>query len=458
MTTLDHAVVVGSGLAGVLTAAVLARYAGHVTVVDRDELPAGPSLRKGVPQAHHAHLLMGGGALAIEELLPGALAELYLAGARRIELPEDLVALTAYGWQNRFAGTHFMISCGRALLDWVIRDLVLRDERITLRPSTEVMDLTGDHTHITGVALRDAGPLAANLVVDASGRGSRARNWLLALGVPPVKADTVDSGLAYATRVFETPDGLPDRFPAITIMADVRSDAPGQNGVLLPIEDDRWIVTVSGTRGGEPPTDEDAFVAFARGLRHPLIGDLVANAEPVGRVHSSRSTVNRRTYFEQVPQWPAGLLVLGDALAAFNPIYGHGMSCAALSAAALDRVLRGRPPSEELAARAQRAAAASVNDAWRFATSQDVRYPGVRTRLTHKGDENESRAIVDALGGLALVDPVVSAAQFAVSTLSGSAAGLPHQYLSRLPRTAIDPAPVEPPLRPDEAAFVAARP
>src|SRR5262249_50746399 len=145
-------------------------------------------------------------------------------------------------------------------------------------------------------------------------------------------------------------------------------------------EDGRWIVTVSGTRDGEPPDDDAGFLDFARdGVRHPLVGELIRDAEPLTSVQRSRSTVNRRFHHQRLAGRPEGLVVLGDALAAFNPVYGHGMSAAAHGVLALGReVERYGPGKPGLARAAQHAVSRAADDAWVLATSQDVCYPGCR--------------------------------------------------------------------------------
>lgn len=456
-----RALVLGGGLAGMLAARALAPHVGAVTVVERDRYPDGPGLRRGVPQAQHAHLLMSGGAAVIDELLPGTVDRLLGAGAYRIGLPEGTVSLTAYGWQHRFPAAGYMVTCGRPLLDWVVREQVLRDPRVTVLEDTAVIGLCGDPGKVTGARVQPAGSsgveLDADLVVNATGRGSPLRCWLAELGAPPVEEDIVDSGIAYATRVFRAPR----RFPPVVLYADHRVPRPGQNGALLPIEDGRWIVTLSGTRGGEPSTDEDGFLAFARGIRHPLIAELIATAGPLTPVHGTRSTVNRRLRVERLAAgWPDGLVVVGDAVAAFNPVYGHGMSTAARAAAALDATVRRHGLGPGLAVAAQRAVAAAVDDAWILAAMQDICYPDCRydvvdPRLARRSPEG--RRLADLVGLAAIREPVVSAATIRVNTLSAPLDSLERaEVVAALRRPAGHPPLTGPPLTPDERAVLAA--
>jgi 2-polyprenyl-6-methoxyphenol hydroxylase-like FAD-dependent oxidoreductase len=370
-----QAVVIGGSLTGMLAAAALSGTM-NVTVVERYELPHGPLPRQGVPQARHAHLLWSGGARALEALVPGAADALLAAGGRRIAVPSDLVVLTSGGWLTRFPEQQFFLSATRDLLDWVVRDRVTRSPGVRTLPGRSVVGLRGTATAVTGVLVRDGRrdeTLEADLVVDAGGRGSSMPRWLDRLGLPPVRTDLVDSGLGYASRFFRAPPGTAD-FPAVNLQADPRQPVPGLNGTILPVEDGRWLVTLSGTRGARPTADPDAFEAFARGLRHPVIADLLSRVTPLSDVTVSHSTVNQRRRYERMRVWPEGLVVLGDALATYNPLYGHGMSVAARHALVLRDEITRRP-GPGLARRVQRGAARAADAAWALAAGQDLRYP-----------------------------------------------------------------------------------
>ncbi|MFD3843756.1 NAD(P)/FAD-dependent oxidoreductase [Streptomyces sp. NPDC058642] len=459
----SHGAVIGGGLAGMLTARALRRHVDRVTVIDRDDFPGGPDLRRGVPQARHAHLLWSGGARIIESLLPGTVERLRAAGAHRIGVQSDLVNLSPYGWQRRFPETQFLIAVSRPLLDWTVRDQVLADENITVLERTEVHELRGTSGHLTGFTVRglDSGEttaLDAEIVVDASGRGSRLRQWTAPLGVPQPEEDVVDSGITYSTRVYRAPERAAARFPMVSVYADYRSGVPGRSGLILPIEDGRWIVTLSGTRGGEPPTDEAGFTAFAEGLRHPLVGEVLATAEPDGPVRGSRSTANRRIHYDRLERWPDNLVVLGDAFAAFNPIYGHGMSSAARAIAVLDRTLRRQSGKPELAATVMRGIAAAIDDPWILAASQDVFYPDCRVEAKDPrlSEELHSRQdFSERIGTVGLSDPLVSAASAGVTTLAAPVSSLQSPAVLNTLRTGpAQPPLTEPPLTDEEWALL----
>lgn len=188
----------------------------------------------------------------------------------------------------------------------------------------------------------------------------------------------MDSGLTYASRRYRAPEPARDGYPVVSVQPDARSGRPGRGGVLLPIENGHWLVTLYGTRGGEPAADTADFARYARAeLRHPVLADLVDRAAPLTEVTLTRTTANRRHFYERMPAWPDNFAVLGDAVAAFNPVYGHGMSVAAQGAVALRAVVRrygwGAPG---LSRRIQKAVARPVSAAWDLAIGQDVFYPG----------------------------------------------------------------------------------
>ncbi|MET9295323.1 FAD-dependent monooxygenase [Streptomyces sp. NPDC003077] len=425
------AVVLGGGLAGMLAAAVLSEYA-EVFVVERDRLPAAPSCRKGLPQAHHAHTLWSGGARVIDELLPGTLQQWLQEGARRISLPSGIVSLTPRGWLRRWPESQYLIACSRDLLDWVVRRQVLDLPGVHLLEGTEAVGLLGTAEHITGVTVRDMFTdhrrrLDADLVVDASGARSAAPRWLSGLGLPAVREEVLDTGLACASRLYRAPAGSEDS-PIVSVRSDFRGALPGQNATLVPIEHGQWLVTLSGTRGGHPTKDPDRFEAFARQLRHPLVGELISSAEPLTDVRITHGTANRRRHFERMDAWPTGFTVLGDAVATCNPLYAQGMSVAARQVAALSCVLRKHSLDDpSVAEKVQRGVGRALGGPWSMATGRDACAEATGTRPP--ASARLRRGLTDRVLWAATGRPAVSRALFDVLSLSAP--------LTRLMRPAV---------------------
>lgn len=416
-----HAVVIGGSLAGLLAAAVLAEHA-TVTIIDADLLPEGPQARRGLPQARHVHLLWSGGARAIEEILPGITDDWTAAGAFRRSLPTDLVTKTAHGWLPRHGEMQFNISCSRDLLDSVVRSRVMGLPGVTTLQQSRVRGLEGTAARITGVRVdtpeEEGRLIGADLVVDASGRGSRAGAWLEALGMSDLKQAKVDSGLVYATRIFEAPDGAHTMgFPIVNVQSDPRVPVPGQTATIVPIEGGRWQVTLSGTRGGQPTDDPDAFIPFAKGVRDPIVGELLEGKKPLTDVAVTQGTANRRVYFEKA-DLPDGFFAVGDSVATFNPLYGQGMTVAAQGLLAVRALLRAKGLAHPAIGReAQRAIAPQVAVAWDLATSQDILYPGA-TGIKPRAGAGLLNAYVDRLMTGATTEKSLTAALLQVITMN----------------------------------------
>ncbi|MCP9963607.1 FAD-dependent monooxygenase [Streptomyces somaliensis] len=376
-----HAVVIGGSVAGLLAARVLADHAERVTVVERDRYPAGIEPRAGVPQGRHLHVLLEGGQHAMESLLPGVVEELLAGGAPRLGMPEDVVQWEAGSWHRRTDAAVHIITASRPMVEQVVRRRVLADPRITAVQGTEAVGLSGDASRVRGVLVRGRGtgpeaeprPIAADLVVDASGRGTRASRWLAALGAEPPHEETVDTGLAYATRIYRHERHGDDTDAGGYFVVPHPRQPYG--GVALPMEDGRFLVTLSGLRGQEPPGDGAAFEEYAARLPHPVLRDWMAEAEPVSPVYGFRATANVRRRYDRPGRRPAGFLATGDALCTVNPVYGQGMSTAAMTAVALRDALadRRRTPTT---LRVQRALLRASRQAWDISAGADKRMPG----------------------------------------------------------------------------------
>ncbi|MFJ7149045.1 FAD-dependent oxidoreductase [Streptomyces sp. NPDC100445] len=394
----SRVVVIGGSIAGMFAAAAVKDHVDAVDIVEAHHLPEGPHPRTGVPQAVHVHMLQTGGAEAIETLVPGSIDLLLAAGAHRVPVTTNMVVYSPEGWYRRWRkATHYVISASRDLTDFVVREQVLEDPRISVHTHTRAVGLLGGSGKVTGVRVR-AGDgteteLDAELVIDASGRATRTPQWLGRLGITRLVKEEIDSGLVYASRVYQAP--VPTRnWPVVGIQADPRSPGQSKAGAILPIEGDRWHVSLIGARGEHPTGDAEAFEPFARTLRHPLLADLLAHARPLTGVSLTHSTTNRRYRYERLPRWPEGLVVLGDSVAVFNPVYAQGISAAAQGALAL-RELLAQGLTTGLARRAQRAIARPIDNAWALATGQDIhsgtgtgtskgRSPNFTDRLLHR--------------------------------------------------------------------------
>ncbi|WP_433579763.1 FAD-dependent oxidoreductase [Nocardia brasiliensis] len=412
MNARGHAVVLGAGIAGLLTARVLSEHFAQVTIFERDG-DADGALRRGVPQARHLHGLLDRGRTIIEQLYPGFTSEMAARGA---STAEALVGTRWYVGGSRVAPASTgltSVMATRPLLESVLRQRTLAAPGVRLCEGT-ARGLIGDAHRVRAVSVAGAyGAQAqdADLVVDATGRGSRAPMWLNAIGADAPEEDRLDVDLGYASRMFRrTPGQLGDHSSVI-----ISTGSNGRGGGAIRVEGDRWHVTLAGMLGDHPPTDTAGFAAFAATIAAPDIHELVTGAEPLDDAvpHRFRSPVRRR--FERLHRAPQGFLVLGDALCSFNPLYAQGMAVAAQQAQALRECLGAGTASAELPGRFYAAAAGVVDVAWQLASGADLGHPGVvgprspRTRLTN--------AYVSRVQRAAQVDPVVARTFLRVANL-----------------------------------------
>lgn len=383
----EHAVVIGGSMAGLLAARVLSRHVERVTVIDRDSFPAEPVFRKGVPQARHLHVLLGKGRELLERLFPGFTAEMAAAGAPLLNFSRDTLWQTPAGWSERYETPgDLLLSSSRILLEHTVRQRLLASGRVRLLEDTDVTGLTAtpDRATVTGVTVqsrvRTGGEraaveaIAADLVVDASGRTSPAPGWLTALGYDAPEEVTINSFLGYASRLYRMPERRNGDWRILFLQPSAPETKRG--AALFPIEGGRWIVTLAGAGRDYPPTDETGFLDFARGLRTPLLYEAIKDAEPLSGIHGYQQTQNQRRYYERMRRRPERFLITGDAVCAFNPIYGQGMTVAADDAVALHRCLvRSGGDLAGLAERFQKMIARSNNNVWLIAVGEDMRYP-----------------------------------------------------------------------------------
>jgi 2-polyprenyl-6-methoxyphenol hydroxylase-like FAD-dependent oxidoreductase len=382
----DRAVVLGASMAGLCAARVLADAYGQVTVIDRDELPETPMHRRGVPHGRHIHGLLARGQQALEELFPGFTAELVAQGVPTGDLLAD-TRLYLSGHRLRQAHTGLVVlSASRPVLEGHVRARVRALLNVRFVDRCDVVGLaTLDGRRVTGArVLRRADGsaeelLGADLVVDTTGRGSRTPAWLEALGYPRPPKEQVRIGLGYATRIYRQRRGALGGDMAVLQAATPQHP---RAGALQVLEGDRWLLTLAGILGDHPPTDPDGFLAFARSLRFPDLYETVRDAEPLDDPVPFRFPASVRHRYDRLDRFPDGLLVMGDAVCSFNPIYGQGMSVAALEALTLRGHLeRGTQPQPR---RFFRNLARVVNVPWDMAAGGDLVFAGVQGRRTWK--------------------------------------------------------------------------
>ncbi|MCX3059906.1 FAD-dependent oxidoreductase, partial [Streptomyces beihaiensis] len=408
-----HAVVIGSSLAGLTAARALANSMDRVTVIERDRLPAGPRWRRGVAQARHAHNLMMAGHQGLDVLFPGVGKQLLAAGMVRVGMPQDMLLLGPGGWTPRFESDLAMLTGTRDVIDAVVRERLSADPKVTIVEEHEAVGLEpGPGDTVTGVWVRgrdreaptgwgERHLLKAEFVVDATGRTSRAPQWLVELGYEAPQESVADARTTYASAVFAPPPGHVADWKCMLLMASPQTP---RQGILNPIEDGRWMVSVSESGGRRPATDHAGLLSAAGRLRDPVLRDVLESATPLGPVHGSGRTENRWRHYEKLRRWPDRFLVIGDAFGAFNPSYGQGMSTAVQSALTLDGMLRRHGTAAGLTHRLRKALARTLAPAWQLATTMDLSYPWVAEAYPPDLMTRFGKRYMDRVAAAALTD------------------------------------------------------
>ncbi|MBX9257781.1 FAD-dependent monooxygenase [Desmonostoc muscorum CCALA 125] len=338
-----QAVVIGGSIAGLLAAKVLTKYFERVTVIERDNFTPEAEHRHGVPQSPHVHTLLKRGLQSLEELFPGIEAQLADSGASAIDWGNDLPWLGFAGWAPRFNSGLITHTCSRNLLEQTIRSRLAAEDNLVFMQEGQVISLlsSSDRSSVTGVRVRFRNQpetdLTADLVVDASGRNSPAAQWLEAMGYAAPQETVINSFLGYASCWYQPPANL--QYDWQCLYVTVQPPNNNRGGVIYKVEGNRWILTLIGVGKDYPPTDKDGFLDFARSLRSPIIYEAIKDAQPLSSIYGYRRTENRLRHYEKLKRLPEGFVLVGDAVCAFNPVYGQGMTVAALDALTLDQCL-----------------------------------------------------------------------------------------------------------------------
>lgn len=379
-----HAVVIGGSIAGLLAARVLSDHFARVTILERDPVADEPEVRKGQPHTRHLHGLLAKGVDVMGRYFPDLLAGLQQNGAIVADMGAGMRWFTFGGYRLQTPTGMMGVLMSRPMLEWQIRRRLLAIGNVRMIDQVDVQGLEFDEKkqRVTGVraALRTSGgspyTYVADLVIDAGGRSALTPRWLQEAGYDHAVESTVKINMGYATRIYRRRPG--DLQGAELLLVTAAGPHDKRSGMVFPIEGDRWIVSLSGINGDHPPLDEHGFLDFARSLQAPDVYNLLLKLEPVSAIMPHKFPSSLRRHYEKLDRFPGGYLVLGDAICSFNPVYGQGMTCAALEAQALDELLAQRQP-DDLRGLAQdffARAAQIIDNPWQMAVGADFRFPG----------------------------------------------------------------------------------
>lgn len=388
----DRAVIIGGSIAGSLAAAAVAPYFDEVLVLDRDQFPEEPQQRNGVPQGAHFHALLAAGRNAMDELLPGFSEQMLAMGAADLDSTADVMRLDRLGWSPRFESPLNFLMASRPLIEFVIRDRASSIDNVTYRPGSDVAGLIAVDGAVTGVQLAgdDGEQILSDLVIDASGRRAKTPEWLAALGHTAAPETLVNAHWGYASTFLKVPENWEPGFKALACV-------PFGEGALTPesaqramamwvVEGERrWVLTVQGSAGDYPPRNVDDLTEFVASIGAPELSKALGEVEFPEKISLWRDTTNRLRDFAGHTDRPRNFFSIGDAWAAFNPVYGQGMTSAALQAQALAHELAAHTgDGGDLASLADKFYAKTrelVSFCWTSSTALDYRLPGVEVSI-----------------------------------------------------------------------------
>lgn len=408
-----RAVIVGAGIAGLAAAAALASFFETIELFDKDELPDTPRPRKGVPQDLQVHILLKGGELALERLLPGTRAALLAAGATEVNQTEDVSIWERDAWHARRALGHSQLMMSRPAFEQVLRRQALALGNVVIR----------------GRAPVEALPAGADLTVIATGRGDR-----LLAGVE-VPETTLGIDVGYSSARFAKPVRFRGEGRFIACIPQPPDD---RYGLVCPVENDEWLITLCSRFDGRVPDDVDGFRAYAEALPVPDIAERLREAVPLTPVRRYRIAEARWRHFERGQGLPPRVLPVGDCIANFNPTFGQGMSVAAGHAVALHDVLSTwRGNLDGIVAAYLPRAAEVTRQAWTLAAMVDLEY----ARTAGERPANFEKVVQgsEAMRRAAMLHPEVQRLRFEIGNLvkpdsaarSGPAARLVAREMAR---------------------------
>ncbi|MDB5054451.1 MAG: monooxygenase FAD-binding protein [Bacilli bacterium] len=379
-----HAIVIGGSMSGMLAAKVLSGHFEKVTILEKDNIPEHPVYRKGVPHDRQAHIMNMKGEMIISKYFPGFYEEInkeiFKFGTK------DLCFFHYGSWKLRCktkVTNHFM---SRPFLEHHIRRRLLQLSNIFFMQKYEVNELIIDRkkNEVLGVLLKNQQgafeKLHADLVIDASGRNTKVPGWLESEGYPKINEEKLEIDIGYSSQVF--PRSQEYDFSVMSIYPKAPNGT--KMGVIYPIEGNRWLVGIVGLLGNYPAHTNEGFLEFVKSLDRPDIYNIIRNQSPLSSVSTHRFPSNLRRYYERSSKLPINLVVVGDALCSFNPIYAQGMCVAAMESELLDELLFRKSTFRNFSDYYFKKVSKIIDVAWLASVSEDLRYPNITGRRSLK--------------------------------------------------------------------------
>jgi 2-polyprenyl-6-methoxyphenol hydroxylase-like FAD-dependent oxidoreductase len=382
-----QAVVIGAGISGLVAARALSDHFERVIVLERDELPRGATPRPGVPQGKHPHSLLAGGLIALNELFPDFTNSALQAGGHAADVGADVqIEYPGLPELPRSRLELMVVLMSRPQLELVIRTRLEKCGNVSVIGGCHHVSILGEPNSraVTAVLYENRDgtrqKVAAELVVDASGRGAPTLDFLRNVGLPDPEETVIGVDINYATALYDVPTAVGPDFKASITLAE--SPEKSRSSCVVLREDGLWFVLLVSRGADRSPTDEDAFTAFSQDLLTSTTYDLIKRGKRRGEISRFTFPESRRRHFNRMSVFPRGLVPLGDAVCRLNPVYAHGMTVAAKEAVILGEVLRecasNDDPLDGLSCDYLQRIESVIDDPWIISSVPDLLYPDAR--------------------------------------------------------------------------------
>jgi 2-polyprenyl-6-methoxyphenol hydroxylase-like FAD-dependent oxidoreductase len=367
------AIVIGGSIAGLLAARVLSDYFEEVVLIEKDRYSEDDKVRNGTPQANHIHLLLVRGKEILLEYFPDLERDLMENGANKIDFLNDGRFYLPSGWAQRFESGVVTFTCTRTLLENSIRHQVQKISKIKIQDGVVITSFVSEGANKISLKTITNETIHADLIVDCTGRNTRTPDWLESIDYPKLTDTRVNSYVGYATRRYIPPKNVKREWKMLSILSNPTTNP--RLGAIYPIENGKWLVFLSGIGKVYPPIEEDGYLEFAKSLENNELYDAMKDAVPDSDIYGYRVQGSRRYHYESMSRWPENFIVLGDAVAVFNPFYGQGITSAALGAKVLDSMLGKQNLDKNFTKKFQKRLAKAISLPWILGTSEDLRWP-----------------------------------------------------------------------------------
>jgi 2-polyprenyl-6-methoxyphenol hydroxylase-like FAD-dependent oxidoreductase len=382
-----QAVVIGAGISGLVAARALSDHFERVVVLERDELPRGATPRPGVPQGKHPHSLLAGGLIAFNQLFPGFADSAMQAGGHAADVGADVqVEYPGVPAFPRRRLDLLIVLMSRPQIELVTRKQLEKCGNVSLIGGCHHVSILGEPNSraVTAVLYENREgarrKMPAELVVDASGRGTPTLEFLRNVGLPEPEETVIGVDINYATALYDVPTTVAPDFKALVTLA--KAPEKSRCSCMVLREDGLWFVLLVSRGADRSPTNEDAFIGFSQDLPTSTTYDVINRGKRRGEISRYSFPESRRRHFNRMTAFPRGLVPLGDSVCKLNPVYAHGMTVAAKEAVVLREVLReyasNDDPLDGLSCDYLQRIESVIDDPWAMSSVPDLVYPDTR--------------------------------------------------------------------------------